>query len=67
MGSGSVFQNADDFLFRQDVTIIQREQERLANGQGSCSGNVLGYGHDLLCFLVGYVERSASSLRGGAS
>ena len=33
-------------LSGQDLVVVQREQERLADGEGGCSGNVVRRGHD---------------------
>lgn len=41
-----------DLFFRQDISIIQRQKQRLANGESGGSGNVIEDGHERFRFLL---------------
>ncbi|MEX1146975.1 MAG: hypothetical protein WEB93_01210, partial [Sphingomonadales bacterium] len=45
MRRSGIAQNADNLMFRQDVAVVQREQQRLADREGCRSGNVWDLGH----------------------
>lgn len=52
MCCSGILENPDDLFFGKDVVVVQREQQRFANGQRGGSSDVVGHGHDWLCFQV---------------
>jgi hypothetical protein len=48
---GGVLHDPDDLAFRKDLAVLKREQERLADGEGGGSGNVVRRGHGRGLFL----------------
>lgn len=52
VGRGRVPQNPDNFPFWQDFMIIQCQQQRLAYGQRSEPGNLVGNGHERFRFQL---------------
>ena len=45
MGIRCIPQNTDNFFLGQNIAVIQRQKQRLANRQCGSSGNVIGRRH----------------------
>jgi hypothetical protein len=52
VGRSRIEQDADDFLLGQDVAVVQRQQQRFADGKGGGSGDIAWHGHDRFHFRI---------------
>jgi len=56
MCGGGIAQDPDNLFFWQDIAVIQCQKQRLADGEGSESGNLVGDGHGRFRFLLQGVQ-----------